>query len=245
MASAAPSTHLANILVVDDAADTQLMIKLRLEREGYTVQTAGSGREALDIVRREGLPNLVILDIMMPHMDGFEVAEELRRMGDIPIIFLSALSDTHTKVTGLTRYAEDYVTKPFAFAELLARVQRILLRAGQSHANEAEVVIDQQLRANFPQQYVVLNEEKIFLTPMENRLFNILFNHRGRVLSPAFLLARAWDAEEQGTVGSLWVHIRRLRKKIEEDDRHPHRLVTVRGQGYCLTAPRSPSANPD
>jgi DNA-binding response OmpR family regulator len=229
-----------SILVVDDAADTQLMIKLRLEREGYRVLTAGSGREALDAVRREGLPHLVILAIMMPHMDGFEVAEELRRMGDIPIIFLSALSDTTTKVTGLTRYAEDYVTKPFAFAELLARVQRVLLRAGQSHANEAEVAIDHRLRVNFAQQYVVVDDKRVGLTPMENRLLNILFNHRGRVLSPAFLLARAWDPEEQGTVGSLWVHIRRLRKKIEVDDQHPRYLLTVRGQGYCLPGPTAP-----
>ena len=216
------------------------MIKLRLEREGYHVLTAGSGRDALDIVRREGLPHLVILDIMMPHMDGFEVAEELRRMGDIPIIFLSALSDANTKVTGLTRYAEDYVTKPFAFAELLARVQRVLLRVRQSHANEAEIAIDQRLRVNFAQQYVMVGDKKVFLTPMENRLLNILFNHRGRVLSPAFLLARAWDPEEQGTVGSLWVHVRRLRKKIEEDDQHPRHLITIRGQGYCLSGPAGP-----
>jgi DNA-binding response OmpR family regulator len=162
-------------------------------------------------------------------------------MGDIPIIFLSALSDTTTKVTGLTRYAEDYVTKPFAFAELLARVQRVLLRAGQSHANEAEVAIDHRLRVNFAQQYVVVDDKRVGLTPMENRLLNILFNHRGRVLSPAFLLARAWDPEEQGTVGSLWVHIRRLRKKIEVDDQHPRYLLTVRGQGYCLPGPTAPS----
>ena len=126
------------ILVVDDAADTRLILNLRLQREGYIVYTAESGGEALEIIKREGLPNLVLLDIMMPDMDGFAVAAELRRMGDIPIIFLSALSDVDTKVEGLTLYAEDYVTKPFALSELLARIRRILLRSGQDQAFEPE-----------------------------------------------------------------------------------------------------------
>lgn len=120
------------ILVVDDAADTRLMLNLRLQREGYTVFTANNGTEALEVVQHEGLPNLVVLDIMMPGMDGFAVANELRRMGDIPIIFLSALSDTDTKVEGLNRFAEDYITKPFAFSELLARIRRVLLRVASN-----------------------------------------------------------------------------------------------------------------
>ena len=222
------------ILVVDDAADTRLMLNLRLQREGYTVYAAGSGTEALEIVQQEGLPHLVILDIMMPGMDGFAVAAELRRMGDIPIIFLSALSDTNTKVEGLNRYAEDYITKPFAFSELLARVRRILLRVASDQVVDPELIIDEHLRINFAQQYAVVDNDQIMLTPTENRLMHILYNNRGRVLSPGFLLAKAWDPVRKGTVESLWVHVRRLRSKIEPDPDNPRYVVTVRGQGYCL-----------
>ncbi len=222
------------ILVVDDAVDTRLMLNLRLQREGYTVYTASNGSEALEIVQREGLPNLVILDIMMPGMDGFTVANELRRMGDIPIIFLSALSDTDTKVEGLNRFAEDYVTKPFTFSELLARVRRVLLRVASDQTVNPELMIDEKLRINFAQQYAINGPDQITLTPTENRLMHILYNNRGRVLSPGFLLAKAWDPLRKGTVESLWVHIRRLRSKIEPDPDNPRYVVTVRGQGYCL-----------
>ncbi len=222
------------ILVVDDAADTRLMLNLRLQREGYTVFTANSGTEALEVVQHEGLPNLVVLDIMMPGMDGFAVANELRRRGDIPIIFLSALSDTDTKVEGLNRFAEDYITKPFAFSELLARIRRVLLRVASDQLIDPEMVIDDALRINFAQQYAISRDEQITLTPTENRLLHILYNNRGRVLSSGFLLAKAWDPVRHGTVESLWVHVRRLRSKIEPDPENPRYVVTVRGQGYCL-----------
>lgn len=222
------------ILVVDDAADTRLLLNLRLQREGYDVVTASSGPEALEIIQKEGLPNLVLLDIMMPGMDGFAVAAELRRMGDIPIVFLSALSDTDTKVEGLNRFAEDYVTKPFDFSELSARIRRVLLRVATDREADPEQVVDDHLKVNFAQQYAILDGRQITLTPTENRLLHILFNNRGRVLSPGFLLAKAWDPVRKGTVESLWVHMRRLRSKIEPDPDNPRYVVTVRGQGYCL-----------
>ncbi|OUC07211.1 hypothetical protein RY27_16235 [Litorilinea aerophila] len=225
------------ILVVDDAAETRLMLELRFKREGYTVMVAKSGEEALDLVRREGLPSLAVLDILMPGMDGFAVAEALHSMGDVPIIFLSALSDTSSKVEALSRYAEDYLTKPFAFSELLARVRRVLARKSTALLTDTESVIDEQLQVNFAQQYAVLQGRKVPLTPIENRLLRILYYHRGRVLSPGFLMAKAWDPLQKGTVGSLWVHIRRLRSKIEPDPNNPVYLITVRGQGYCLTTP--------
>jgi DNA-binding response OmpR family regulator len=228
------STEPKRILVVDDAADTRLMLNLRLQREGYIVYAAGSGPEALEIVKQEGLPHLVILDIMMPGMDGFAVANELRKIGDVSIIFLSALSDTETKVEGLTRYAEDYITKPFAFTELLARVRRVLVRTSTERAVDPELVIDEGLRINFAQQYAVVNNQQITLTPTENRLLHVLYNNRGRVLSPGFLLSKAWDPLRKGTVESLWVHIRRLRSKIEADPDNPKYVITVRSQGYCL-----------
>jgi len=222
------------ILVVDDAADTRLLLNLRLQREGYEVFTASSGTEALEMIQKEGLPHLVLLDIMMPGMDGFAVASELRRMGDISIIFLSALSDTDTKVEGLNRFAEDYVTKPFDFSELSARIRRVLLRVATDQNADPEQAIDDRLAINFAQQYAILDGNQITLTPTENRLVHILFNNRGRVLSPGFLLAKAWDPVRRGTVESLWVHMRRLRSKIEPDADNPRYIVTVRGQGYCL-----------
>ena len=136
---------------------------------------------ALEIVKQEGLPHLVILDIMMPGMDGFAVANELRKIGDVSIIFLSALSDTETKVEGLTRYAEDYITKPFAFTELLARVRRVLVRTSTERAVDPELVIDEGLRINFAQQYAVVNNQQITLTPTENRLLHVLYNNRGPI----------------------------------------------------------------
>lgn len=234
MTDSASVTEKTRILVVDDAADTRLLLNLRLQREGYEVFTASSGAEALDVIQKEGLPHLVLLDIMMPGMDGFAVATELRRMGDISIIFLSALSDSDTRVEGLNRFAEDYVTKPFDFSELSARIRRILLRVATDHNADPEQVVDERLRVNFAQQYAILDDEQITLTPTENRLLHILFNNRGRVLSPGFLLAKAWDPVRRGTVESLWVHMRRLRSKIEPDADNPRYVVTVRGQGYCL-----------
>ncbi len=234
MTDSVVASEKTRILVVDDAADTRLLLNLRLQREGYEVFTASGGAEALDVIQKEGLPHLVLLDIMMPGMDGFAVATELRRMGDISIIFLSALSDSDTKVEGLNRFAEDYVTKPFDFGELSARIRRILLRVSTDYNADPEQVVDDRLRVNFAQQYAVLDGKQITLTPTENRLLNILFNNRGRVLSPGFLLAKAWDPVRRGTVESLWVHMRRLRSKIEPDADNPRYVVTVRGQGYCL-----------
>lgn len=116
------------ILIVEDEAATRTLLKLHLERAGYSVDEAGSGQEALTLVQQVGLPQLAILDMRMPEMDGFAVAAALHDLGDVPIIFLSTLSDTPTKVQALSRYAEDYVIKPFAFAELLARIRRVLMR---------------------------------------------------------------------------------------------------------------------
>lgn len=230
------------LLVVDDDVDTRTMLTLRLEREGFVVLPAGSGAAALEVVRNEGIPSLVLLDIMLPDMDGFAVAEELRTLGAMPVIFLSALSDTDRKVEGISRYAEDYVTKPFAFSELLARIQRVIARAASDPQADPEQVIDERLRINFAQNYAVLDDKQITLTPTEVRLLNILYSNRGRVLSAGFLLAKAWEPVHRGTVESLWVHIRRLRNKVEPDPEHPRYVVTVRGQGYCLPQRNRPIA---
>jgi DNA-binding response OmpR family regulator len=225
------------ILVVDDEADTRLLLKLHLQGAGYRVAEAGSGQAALALVQQTGLPQLALLNLLMPEMDGFAVAEALQRLGDVPIIFLSALSDTNTKVNALNRYAEDYMTKPFEFAELLARIRRVLRRTVTMQAVAAEVVIDEQLRINFAQHSLLVNQQQIPLTPLEMQLLRLFYLHRGRVLSPAFLLAHAWPSQPTITKQALWPQIQRLRKKLEPDPEHPRYLVTVRGQGYYLLSP--------
>ncbi|MBK8799256.1 MAG: response regulator transcription factor [Anaerolineales bacterium] len=229
----------ARILVVDDAADTRLMLSLRLQREGYTILTAGGGQEAIEMVAKEGLPDLAVLDIMMPGMDGFVVADELRQMGDIPVIFLSALSDTNTKVEGLNRYAEDYVTKPFAFSELLARIRRVLMRVAPERTLEPELQIDDRLRINFSQQYAVMDDKQITLTPTENRIMNILYHNRGRVLSPGFLLSKVWDLTQRHgriVVGAC--------ATLAQQDRTGSRQSALRSDS-ARTGVLSPAAQPD
>jgi DNA-binding response OmpR family regulator len=217
------------IMVVDDMADTRFMLKLRLQRQGYRVCGADSGRNALALIQQEGLPHLVILDIVMPDMDGFTIAEELHRLGNVPLIFLSALSDIDTKVRAITQYAEDYVTKPFAFAELIARINRVLTRVAPAPA-----IVDERLYINFVQQYVIVNQQMIGLTPIENRLLKLLYKHRGHILSTDFLLVNVWGAASARTTQTLWLHIHRLRTKIELDPEQPRYIITVQGKGYSL-----------
>ena len=228
------SIELKRILVVDDAADARLTLSLRLQREGFFVSTASNGPDALRLIATEGLPHLVILDIMMPEMDGFAFANESRKYGDIPIIFVSAVTDTDTKVEGITQFAEDYVTKPFEFSELLARIRRVLSRSNSEQNLDPELLIDDNLSVNFGRQYAIVHGKQITLTPTENRILRTLYSNRGRVISPTFLLSKAWDPTREGTVESLWVHIRRLRAKIEDDPNNPRYVTTVRGQGYRL-----------
>ena len=230
------------ILVVDDAADTRLTLSLRLQREGFLVSTAKSASDAFKVLESEGLPHLVLLDIMMPGIDGFTFAREIRGLGDVPIIFLSAVTDTETKVEGITQFAEDYVTKPFEFGELSARIRRVLARSAPEQNSDPEITVDDSLRVNFAQQYAVVCSEQVALTPTENRILRTLFSNRGRVVSSSSLLSKAWDPVRQGTIESLWVHIRRLRAKIEADPDNPRYVVTVRGRGYCL--PRQKISDP-
>lgn len=222
------------LLVIDDARDTHLMLGTQLGLAGYRLTLASSGQEALSLIQRDGMPDLVLLDILMPGMDGFQVAEAIHQLGPIPIICLSALSDVETKVDALNRFADDYVTKPFAFSELLARIERVLRRVSCGFGSDTDLVIDERLRINFAQQYAVIDEAQVPLTPIECRIMQTLYQNRGRVLPAEFLLQRSWEATRQGTIQSLWVHIRRLRSKIEADPDHPQYVVTVRGQGYCM-----------
>ena len=205
------------------------MLSLRLQREGYIILTAGSGQEAIELVNKDGLPDLAVLDIMMPGMDGFVVADELRQMGEIPIIFLSALSDTNTKVEGLNRYAEDYVTKPFAFSELLARVNAI---ARRPPLREKETVLKVgDLEMDLIARTVKRRGAAIDLQPREFRLLEVLMRNRGRVVTRTMLLERVWDFHFDPKTTVVETHISRLRAKVDRP--YDVELIhTVRGTGY-------------
>ena len=223
------------ILVVDDQSIIRSLLEEVLAQKGYTVITASNGKDALEAVRQGGLPDLAVLDIMLPGMDGFAVANQLENFGDIPIIFLSALTDLSTKVEGLSKYAEEYVTKPFSNTELVARIQRILARTpARASSAPGEVVIDDNLRINFEIRFAVLNGEKVRLTPIESELLRVLYSYRGQVVLFETLIEEVWGADSQPSLKSLQIHISRLRTKIEPSPDIPRYIVTVHDQGYVM-----------
>lgn len=229
-----PANKPLTILVVDDNVAIRMLLKLRLQHEGYRVDMASNGQEALGIIYETGLPNLVLLNILMPIMNGFSLAESIYKIGNVPIIFLSALTDTNIKVRALSHYAEDYVSKPFVFAELLARIRRILTHSIRVYAEPFEVEIDSNLRVNFTYSYILVNRKQLRLTSLETQLLWLLYSHRDHILSPEFLLANAWPPQSVVTRQVLRSQVRRLRIKLESDPTEPRHLITVRGQGYYL-----------
>lgn len=229
-----PGNKPLTILVVDDNVAIRMLLKLRLQHEGYRVDMASNGQEALGIIYEKGLPNLVLLNILMPMMNGFSLAESIYKIGNVPIIFLSALTDTNTKVRALSHYAEDYVSKPFVFAELLARIRRILTHSIRIYAEPFEVEIDSNLRINFTYSYILVNRKQLRLTSLETHLLWLLYSHRGHILSSEFLLANVWPPQSVVTRQVLRSQVRRLRIKIEPNPTEPRHLITVRGQGYYL-----------
>jgi DNA-binding response OmpR family regulator len=224
------------ILIVDDDAMAREILKRILEHAGYEVMTAGSGHEALRKLH-EGIPHLVVVDLMMPEMDGFEVCRRIKSHLDVPIVILSAVAAVESKVEGLQRYAEDYVVKPFEKEELVARVQRVLRRYGESAGVEQpEVVIDDDLQINFVQHWARVKGKQVSLTPTESKLLFLLVRNAGRVVTNETLLAKAWDGDEEAYEEGLRVHISRLRSKIEPTPQKPIYIQTKRGVGYRFAA---------
>ncbi len=224
------------ILIVDDDAMAREILKRILEHAGYEVMTAGSGPEALRKLH-EGIPHLVIVDLMMPEMDGFELCRRIKSHLDVPIVILSAVAAVESKVEGLQMYAEDYVVKPFEKEELVARVQRVLRRYGESAGVEQpEVVIDQDLQINFVQHWARVRGQQVTLTPTESKLLFLLVRNAGRVVTNETLLAKAWAGDEEAYEEGLRVHISRLRSKIEANPSKPIYIQTKRGVGYRFSA---------
>jgi DNA-binding response OmpR family regulator len=222
------------ILVVDDDPPGLKLISFLLREEGYVVSTAQDGQTALKIMQQRA-PDLVILDVMMPHIDGFEVCGRIRKMANIPIIFLSAKGQVDDRVKGLSIGADDYLVKPFEPAELLARVEAVLRRSGTSSDQQDAMPVRGGGLCLDPIRHMVFCEEdgkEIELTPIEFRLLWCLMRDAGRVLSTSSLISKVWGYDYEGESNPVAVYIRRLRTKIEKDSHNPEHLVTVRGFGY-------------
>jgi DNA-binding response OmpR family regulator len=229
-----------SILVVEDELSLQETLAYNLKKEGYAVETAGDGRAALEAARRLR-PDLIVLDIMLPQMDGFEVARILRKEMTAAILMLTARDDEIDRVVGLEMGADDYLTKPFSMRELMARVKAQLRRArllreelgktgGALPAHET-LQFD-NLVINLTRREVTMEGQPLQLTPKEYELLLFLAEHRGQMLSREFVLERVWGWDYIGDSRTVDVHIRWLRQKIEKDAARPSRIVTVRGGGY-------------
>jgi len=229
-----------SILIVEDEVSLQETLAYNLKKEGYTVETVGDGRSALEAARRMK-PDLIVLDIMLPEMDGFEVARILRKEMTAAILMLTARDDEIDRVVRLEGGADDYLTKPFSMRELMARVKAQIRRArllreemGQNAVSEPkhEVLTFDNLAINLTRREVMLDDEPLQLKPKEYELLLFLAEHRRQMLSREFILERVWGWDFIGDSRTVDVHVRWLRQKIEKDPANPMRIVTVRGGGY-------------
>lgn len=221
------------ILAVDDDRNNLKMVAFLLSEEGYDVLTADDGVKGLHLVETES-PDLVILDVMMPQMDGLEVCRRIRQAMDVPIIILSAKGETTDKVLGLELGADDYLPKPFEPSELLARVRAVLRRSEVAVYDDPHAAVSiGGLRLDPVGNRIILEDGTATdLTPIEFRLLHCLMRNAGRVLTHDFLISHAWGYEYEGYSNQIAVYIRRLRSKIEVDSANPQHITTVRGLGY-------------
>ena len=220
------------VLVVDDEPDLLYAIKLYLEDEGYTVFTAMNGDEALDVLK-ERLPDVVVLDVMMPELDGFQTLKELREFSTVPVIMLTARGEETDKVRGLGLGADDYVSKPFSQRELLSRIQAVIRRAEMPRSlPKTRIDIDEHLSVDFARGEVYRDGEKVVLTPTEYRLLYHLVSNPGRVMTNETLLIRVWGREYREEDHYVRLYISYLRQKIEPDPAHPRYIQTEKGLGY-------------
>jgi DNA-binding response OmpR family regulator len=221
------------ILVVDDEPTIVEVVELYLQREGYRVITAADGPGALALAA-ERKPDLVVLDLMLPGLNGFEITQRLRANGHIPIIMLTARGEEADRIVGLELGADDYVTKPFSPREVVARVKAVLRRMAAAAATPAQVLTLGELRLDVDARTVTLDGQPIMLTVREFDLLMFLMRHPGQVFTREQLLDHVWGYTFASDMSTVTVHIRRLREKIEADPARPTLLQTVWGVGYKL-----------
>ena len=228
---------MAAILVVDDEPSLLSTIAYNLRREGHQVATAADGEAALEAARDR--PDLVVLDVMLPKLDGFEVCRRLRQHSAVPILMLTAKTDEVDRVVGLEVGADDYLVKPFSMRELVARVKALLRRRellaaelGQRQAEAGQQLASGDLALDVAQHRAMKAGVPLVLTPREFDLLAFLMRHPGQVFPAEHLLERVWGYERAVDARTVPVHIRNLREKFEDDPSHPRRIETVRGVGY-------------
>ena len=220
------------ILIIEDDHKTADIVRLYLERDGYNVLTAHDGLQGLDLAR-EGMPDLVVLDLLMPGVNGLEVCRTLRKESDVPIIMLTALSTEQNKLEGLDLGADDYVTKPFSPKELSARVRAVLRRTVEESLYRGPWQIEwEDLKIDMHRHGVTARGEAVHLTPTEFRIVAILAREPGRLFSRSQLVDRALGYDFEGLDRTVDVHILNLRRKIEVDPEKPRYVKTIYGMGY-------------
>jgi len=233
------------ILVVDDEPDLRDAVRVYLEMHGYVVSQASDGVEAVEQVRRVA-PDLVVLDVLMPGLDGVAALREIRAHSAVPIIMLTVRDDEDDKVSALRLGADDYVTKPFSQRELLARIESVLRRAGQVSLAPPDLIeVDDELTIDFGRNRVSGRAGELALTATEHRLLYQLVAHAGRVVLFDTLLTRVWGPEYRGEEQYVRLYVRYLRAKIEPDPAHPRYILTEKGLGYrFVDLPRHHPAPP-
>jgi len=220
------------LLLVDDDVDLLRMLERRLELDGYDVMTAEGGRQALAALDRR-CPDLAVIDLLMPGMDGFELAAQIKKRGDLPLLFLTSVGDTKTRVEAIRQYAEDYLLKPFDYGELLARVERVLRRtAGSSQISDPLVVVDESLTLDFSRSEAHTPNGVVKLSVTEVKLVYHLVRNAGHTLPVGTLVAKIWGYAGETGPEALRVTVYRLRRKLEPVPRHPRYILTERDIGY-------------
>ncbi|MGH2487180.1 MAG: response regulator transcription factor [Ktedonobacterales bacterium] len=236
------------VLVVDDEPRLVDVVRLNLEMEGYHVVEASDGQEAITRLK-EDLPDLVVLDVMMPEMDGFETLRRIRAVSSVPVIMLTVRQEESDRIRGLEIGADDYLTKsPFSPRELQSRIRAVLRRTFMpAPARKTSITVDQDLTIDFNRREIWVRGQKVTLRPTEYKLLYHLVNNAGRLMTHEALLSKVWGHEYRDESHYLRLYITYLRQKLERDPAHPKYILTERGVGYRFReiAPPSHDARPD
>jgi DNA-binding response OmpR family regulator len=223
----------ARILIVDDDRTLLMFIQEYLEREGFTVSAAGGGEKALRLFYQDR-PDLVVVDVMMPGMDGWELCARLQELSDVPIIMLTAKTSENDKLRGFRLGVDDYITKPFSMAELVARIRAVLARSSTADEMGLDVFAIGDITVDIRKRQVTLNEEVLDLTPTEYRLMETLARKPGVAISHDDIITEVWGDDHEGGGSALRRYIWLLRQKVENDPKNPEHIITLRSFGYRL-----------
>jgi DNA-binding response OmpR family regulator len=233
-ATAGSAASRPRILIVDDDPNLLIVLAEQLRADGYDVVTARDGDEALRRLR-QSWPDLLVIDMLMPRMDGLTLAREVKNLADLPIIVLSAIDAADSKADLLDEVAEDYVTKPYHYPELRARITRVLRRLGDKVPRQS-LVLGPDLVLDLHKREATVGGKPVQLTPTESRLLYALAANLGQTVTTETLLSRGWADTDDADPSYVWVTMRRLRQKVEVDPNKPQHLITMRGVGYRLVA---------